>query len=107
MESFGKKNHANKNRFKENINVLLPLIKIKRQAHVDYQNDPSSKSFKRLCEARNTFRKTATKCANEFWLKTSASIQPAADRGDTKLVYHGIRKAVGPKKKVNISSAIC
>ena len=37
------------------------------------------------------FRKTARKCANEFCLKTRASIQAAAD---TKSVYHGIRKAV-------------
>ena len=30
LESFGKKNHTNKDCFEENINVLLPLIKIKR-----------------------------------------------------------------------------
>ena len=92
LESFGKKKHTNKNWFEENINVLLPLIKIKRQAHVDYQHDPSSTSLKRLREARKTFRKTARKCANEFWLKTSAGIQAAADRGDTKSVYDGIRQ---------------
>ena len=100
LESFGKKKNTNKDWFEENINVLLPLIKIKRQAHVDYQHDPSSTSLNRLREARKTFRKTARKCANEFWLTTSAGIQAAADRGDTKSVYDGIRKAVGPTKKL-------
>ena len=100
LESFGKKKHTNKDWFEENINVLLPLIKIKRQAHLDYQHDPSCTNLKSLREARKTFRKAARKCANEFWLKTSAGIQAAADRGDTKSVYDGIRKAVGPTKKL-------
>ena len=80
--------------------MLLPLIKVKRQAHVEYQHDPSSTSLNRLREARKGFRRTARKCTNEFWLKTSASIQAAADRGDTKSVYDGIRKAVGPTEKL-------
>ena len=50
--------------------------------------------------ARKTFRKTARKYANEFRLKTSASIQAATDRGDTKSVYDEIKKAVGPTKKL-------
>ena len=75
LESFGKKENTNKDWFEENINALLPLIKIKRQAHVDYQNHPSSTSLKSLREARKIFQKTTTKCANEFWLTTSAGIQ--------------------------------
>ena len=39
LESFGKVTRANKDWFEENINVLLPLINVKPQAHVDYQND--------------------------------------------------------------------
>ena len=100
MESFGKKTHANKDWFEENINALLPLIKVKRQAHVEYQHEQSCTSLNRLREARKVFRRTARKCTNEFWLKTSASIWFAADRGDTKSVYHGIRKVVGPSKKL-------
>ena len=46
---------------------------------------------------------TARKDANEFWLKVSASIQNATDRGDTN--FDGIRRAVEPTKK-NITSAI-
>ena len=84
LESFGKKNHTNKYWFEENITVLLPLINIKQQAHVDYQHDPISKGLKRLHEARKTFQKAARKCANKFWLKIRASIHAAADKGDTK-----------------------
>ena len=76
---------------------MLPLIKVKRQAHVEYQHEQSSTSLNRLREARKVFRRTAKKCANEFWFNTSASIQAAADRGNIKSVYDG-RKAVGPIK---------
>ena len=99
LETFGKNKHANKDWFEENINILSPLLKKKRQAHVDYQRDPSSTCLNRLREARKNFRRAARKCATEFWLKASARIQAAADRGDTKSVYEGIRKAVGPTKR--------
>ena len=55
LEFFGKKTHANKDWFKEDINVLLPL-NVKRQAHFDYQHDQSSTSLNRLCEARKVFK---------------------------------------------------
>ena len=100
LEYFGKKKHTNKDWFNENINVLFPLIKVKRQAHVDYQYDASCTSLEWLRKARKTFRKTARKCAKEFWLKTSAGIRAAADRGDTKSVYDVIRKTVGPTIKL-------
>ena len=35
-----------------------------------------------------------------FWLKTSAGIQAAADRGNIKLEYDGITKAVGHTKRL-------
>ena len=52
FKSFGKNKHDNKDWFEENINMLSPLLKKKRQAHVDYQRDPSSTCLKRLHEAR-------------------------------------------------------
>ena len=72
FKSFGKNKHTNKDWFGENINVLLPTLKIKRQAHFDFQHDPSCTSQKRLCEVRKNFRRTARKCATEFRLKASA-----------------------------------
>ena len=95
MKSFGKNKHTSKDWFEENIKVLLPLLEIKRQAYVDYQHDQSCSSQKRLCEARKNFRRIARKCGTGFWLKASARIQDAADRGNTKSVYEEIRKAVG------------
>ena len=55
LKPFGKKTHTNKDWFEENINVLLPLIKVKRKAHVDYQHDSSSMNLNKLCKARKTF----------------------------------------------------
>ena len=85
--------------------MLFPLFEVKRQAHsqVQYQHDRSSTSLNRLREAIKVFRRTANECAIDFWLKTSARIQTAAVRGDTKLVHDGIKKAVELKK----AAAIC
>ncbi len=66
LESFGKKKNTNKDWFEENINVLLPLIKIKRQAHVDYQHDPSSTSLNRLREARRLFERPQGNALTSF-----------------------------------------
>ena len=66
FETFGKNKHANKDWFEENINILSPLLKKKRQAHVDYQRDPSNTCLNRLREARKNFRRAARKCATEF-----------------------------------------
>ena len=82
LDSLGKMKHTNEDWLEKHSNVLLSLIKIKRQAHVDYQHDPSSMSLKRLREAGKTFRKR--KCANEFWKTTSADIKGTANRGNNK-----------------------
>ena len=79
---------------------MLSHIKVKRQAHIEYRHDQSNTSLNRLLEAIKVFRKTARKCTNEFYIKASASIQAAADRGDTKSVFDGIIKSVGPTKKL-------
>ena len=55
LKSFGKNKPNNNGWFEKSINVLLPLLKIKRQAHVDCQYDTSCTSQKRLHEARKTF----------------------------------------------------
>ena len=55
LESFGKKTHTNKDWFEENLDVLLPLIEVKREAHVEYQRDPSITSLTTLREARKVF----------------------------------------------------
>ena len=71
---FGQNKHTNKDWIEENINVLLPLLKTKRQAHVDYQHEPSCTSQNRLRETIKKHSKTVRKCATEFLLKASGRI---------------------------------
>ena len=73
---------------------------MKRQANVEYQHDRGSINLNRLREVRKAFQRTARKCDNKFSLKTSASIQAAANRGYSKSVHEGIKKAAGPTKKL-------
>ena len=42
------------------------------------------------------FQYTARHCANNFWIKLCTDIQTAADTGNVKGMYEGIRKVVGP-----------
>lgn len=72
---------------------MLALINIERQANNDYYHDPSSKSLKRLREAKSIFEEKQGKAKTNTLIKASASIQAAADRSYTKLVYEGIKKA--------------
>ena len=39
---------------------------------------------------------TARRCANSYWLSLCKSIQDAADTGDVRRMYEGIKKAIGP-----------
>ena len=66
LKSFVQQTHAKKYRFEENINGLLSLIKVKRPAHIEYQHNHNRTSLNRLREARNVFRRTVRKYANEL-----------------------------------------
>ncbi|XP_022093240.1 uncharacterized protein LOC110980661 [Acanthaster planci] len=75
---------------------MEPLIKTKPEALMKYKREPSARNLAALRSGRNNAQRTARHCANQYWLNLCRSIQEAADRGNTRGVYEGMRKAFGP-----------
>ena len=57
----------------------MPVVEVKRSVHLQYNNKPNSKSLLALKDARKKVYKIARKCAKEFWVELSQSIQLAAN----------------------------
>ena len=76
--------------------TLQPLIEAKRNALQNYQRNPSSSSLEALREARRRANVKCKICANNFWMNLCAEIQSAADTGNSRGMFEGIKKAIGP-----------
>ena len=62
----------------------------------NYKRLPSDKNQQALKTARSKVQQAARRCANEYWTELSTTIQKAADTGNTRGMYEGIKKALGP-----------
>ena len=96
MDAFGKKERQNPDWFEANITDLEPVIAAKRTALLDFKRQPSQKTLTVLRKARSIAQRTARCCANNFWASLCHSIQLAADCGNTRAMYDGMKKAFGP-----------
>ena len=65
-----------------------PAIEAKRQALLTYKKSPNQISLKAL--------RTARRCANSYWLSLWKNIQDAADTGDVRRMYEGMKKQQVP-----------
>ena len=97
VDTFGKKTSKTCDLFGTKEDVMMPVIEYKRSAHLKYVNLPSSKNFLELDEhARKKIQQATRKCANEFWVELSQTIQLATNTGNIHGVYDGVKKAIGP-----------
>ena len=92
----GRKERKNADWFEAHWVTMNPVTETKRKALLAYKASPGPDTLKCLRNARNTARKTARFCANTYWVELCKSIQSAADQGDIKQMYEGIKKATGP-----------
>lgn len=76
--------------------AMEPVIESKRKVHLAYKAKPSPITLEALRAVRKKAQQTARHCANMYWLNLCASIQTAAQTGNTRGVYDGIKKATGP-----------
>lgn len=99
FSTFGKKTKSSADWFDAHLNIMLPVTEEKRNALNAYKAYPTQQNVQTLRAARNKVQSTARRCANQYWLDLCAKIQTAADTGNIKGMYDGIKMALGPTQK--------
>ena len=95
ISTFGKKVHPKNDWFDASYGIINPSISEKRDAYKRYKVHPTKTNLIRYREARNQTQKLARFCANHYWQQLCQDIQSAADSGDIRRMYDGIRRATG------------
>ena len=96
LATFGRKTSQSCDWFDAKSTELTPIIEEKRAALAEYKRSPSEKTLQALRTARSKVQRTARRCANEYWQELSNDIQTAAETGNIRAMYEGIKKALGP-----------
>ncbi|XP_050707118.1 uncharacterized protein LOC126992423 [Eriocheir sinensis] len=99
ISTFGKKTSKSADWFEVHSEEIMPVIEEKRNALAAYKANPSERNLQVLRSARSKVQQCARRCANDYWLQLSSQIQTAADTGNMKEMYDGIKQALGPTKK--------
>ena len=96
---YGKKECKNTDWFEESVSTLVPVINVKRDALIMYKSNPNQQNHQALKAASSLAQKTARRCANNYWLRLSSSIQMASWSGNIRLMYEGIKQATAKPRK--------
>ena len=96
ITAYGKKERKNEDWYDAHWEEMEPVIEAKRKALLAYKSKPSPTTLQALRTARSKAQQTARHCANTYWLNICSSIQTASDTGNTRGMYEGIKKAIGP-----------
>eukprot|EP00112_Aurelia_sp_Birch-Aquarium-sp1_P005250 Seg1595.6 transcript_id=Seg1595.6/GoldUCD/mRNA.D3Y31 product="hypothetical protein" protein_id=Seg1595.6/GoldUCD/D3Y31 len=96
IAAFGKSVKKNVEWFEENSLALLRHVEEKRSALIAYKNSPRYRNLENLRMARSKMQTEAKKCAQSYWLNLCDEIQRAADMSDTRRMYEGIKRCIGP-----------
>ena len=100
MEAYGKRIRNYADWYEANLSVMEPLTAAKRSALIQYKKDPNRKQsglFARSQAKKSTAGKR--RCANEYWMKLSFSIEEASNTRNAREMYEGIKQATGPNVK--------
>ena len=75
---------------------LEPLTEAMRKALLEYKNNLTPRTLNILHTAINTAQQATRRCLEEYWLNLCNNIQLAADIGNVRRMYEGIKEAAGP-----------
>ena len=98
-ETFGTRNNSSQDWFEADYEYLNPIFEKKRKALVDHKKNPTSSSKHHLERTCKEARQSARNSANRYWKGLSQEMQRAADTGNVRGVYEGMKKAIGPMPK--------
>ena len=96
LATFEKRSSKSHDWFKAKSTVITPIIEAKWAALAEYKRTSSERNLQILRIARSKAQQTARRCANEYWTEFSENIQSAAITGNIRIMYNGIKKALGP-----------
>ena len=96
MSIFGKKTSKPADWFEAHSEEMTPVIQAKRNALIAYKTNSSEQNLQVLGAASSKVQQRARRCADVYWLKLCSEIQTAADTGNIKVMYEGIKQALGP-----------
>ena len=99
MPTFGKKTSKSADWFEAHSEEMTPVIEAKRNALIAYKANPSDQNLQILRAARSKVQQRARQCASDYWLQLYSQIQIAADTGNIKAMYDGIKQALGPTQQ--------
>ena len=85
--------------FVKNTEELTPFITRQGKVLEMYKSCPCQENFQALRAAQGVVQKEARRCANDYWLDLCARIQLPEDNVNTRAMYDGIKKALGPTPK--------
>ena len=95
ITAYGKKESKNTDWYEANWKMMEPVTEAKRKALLAYKAVSSPGTLQALRSARKNAQQTARHCANTYWLNLCTSIQTAAETGDARGMYEGIKRAIG------------
>jgi uncharacterized protein YbdZ (MbtH family) len=98
LATYGRKERKNADWYEAHWEEMEPATAAKRKALLAYKMSPNPGTLNALRLARKHAQQLARQCANTFWLNLCNSIQSAADTGNTRGLFDGIKKAIGPPK---------
>ena len=106
LSTFGKSTKKTADWFEAH-SELMPAIKDKRRALAAYKACLSEYNLQAVRAARSQVQQAARRCSNYYWLQLCSQIQIAADTGNIKGMYDGIKQALGPIQKKSASFEVC
>ena len=97
LGAFGKRKGSQQNDwYHANSTRHVPFIEAKCTALQAYKDMPSPATLNSIRSARNDVQKEVRACTNEYWTDLCRTTQQAADTGNAKGMYKGVKKATGP-----------
>ena len=77
----------------------MSTIEDKRRALAAYKACPSEYKLQALRLAHSKVQQAPRRCSNDYWLQLCSQLQIAADTGNIKGMYDGIKQGLSPIKK--------
>jgi len=96
MSTFGKEERPSQDWFNAHLTRMEQLIEEKKKSVIEYEKCPNLWTHAALTSVQINIQRIARQCANGYWQQLCEGNQCSDEAGNTKCMYSGIKKALGP-----------